>query len=137
MPMVAWDDAYCVGVSEFDEHHQRLVELLNGAYDSFTSGHSTDAIEAILEELFDYATYHFTAEEAWLKEQGYPDLESHCAEHARFAAQIREIAREHAPDETVRLMEVLTFLNEWLIDHILESDAEYGRFMGTLPESRR
>lgn len=131
MPYVEWDASFLLGIQEFDEHHKHLVDLLNRAYDDFQSGTHLDDIDAILEEMLEYATYHFAAEERWMKGCGYPGTEKHCTEHADFTRKVVEMARNGSPDKLMLIMEVMAFLNYWLVDHILKTDAEYGQFVRT------
>ncbi len=67
MPIIEWNEQFVLGVPEFDEHHQHLVMLLNKTYDDFINGASKETLSLILDELIDYATYHFAAEEHWMK----------------------------------------------------------------------
>ena len=34
-------------------------------------------------------------------------------------------------NKNLLMLEVITFLNNWLIEHILKVDAEYGRYIAT------
>ena len=132
MPIVTWDDSFLLNIPQFDEHHRHLVKLLNHAYDSFTSGESADTVDYILDELFDYAAYHFSAEESWMKQHDYPLLTGHAAEHNLFTVKVLEMLKEPHHDVTFRLLEVMSFLNDWLTSHILETDVEYVRFVKTV-----
>ena len=131
MPFVVWDDRFALGVKQFDEDHQVLVGLLNRAYDDFDNGATHEGVDSILEELVDYATYHFAAEELWMQKQSYPKLDVHRAEHEGFTKRVVEMLGSY-PHNNKLLMEVMTFLNNWLVNHILKSDAEYGRYNAAL-----
>ena len=131
MPFVVWDDRFAVGVKQFDEDHQVLVGLLNRAYDDFDNGATHESVDSILEELVDYATYHFAAEEQWMQKQLYPRLDEHRAEHDRFSKRVVEMLGSY-PHNNKLLIKVMIFLNNWLINHILNSDAGYGRYNATL-----
>jgi hemerythrin len=127
MPIIVWDDSFTLGVQQFDEHHQHLVGLLNRAYDDFTAGAGPESVDSLLDELVDYATYHFAAEEHWMCEHSYPKLEEHRAEHDRFSARVVEMLKSDRIDRSSLLLEVLTFLNNWLVNHILQVDTEYAQ----------
>lgn len=133
MPYVEWDPSFLLGVQEFDEHHQHLVALLNRAYDDFKQGARLEDVDAILEELVDYTTYHFAAEERWMHKYGYPETEKHRAEHAKFSQKVTEMMRSEESDRMMILLEIMAFLNYWIVDHILQTDAEYGQFIHTHP----
>ena len=128
MPIIEWDTRLEIGISSFDEHHKHLVSILNSTYDALICEAPADIVGDFLAELFDYAGYHFVAEESWMKAVGFPRVQEHVEEHNRFTQRLVELAREYRVRESSISLEVLTFLKEWLIGHILISDADYGRF---------
>jgi len=123
-----WLDVYELGVEEFDEHHKRLVHLLNLTYDGVITGAGHEELEAVLDELIDYATYHFAAEEHWMKVHEYPGLPEHSEEHERFCKRVVEVQVDFHKGKNNLGIEVMQFLNTWLINHILKTDVEYARF---------
>lgn len=129
MPVFEWNSSFEVGVQQFDSHHQHLVGLLNKVYDDFTSGAPSENVGIILDELIDYATYHFTAEESWMKETRFPQIEQHSWEHEMFSKRVIEIQKDFHKGNQRLTLEVLTFLKNWLTNHILKSDSEYSRFI--------
>jgi hemerythrin len=137
MPLLEWDKGFELGIEQFDEHHKHLVALLNKTYDDFTCGANHEALEEVLDELADYATYHFSAEETWMGVHEYPDLGRHREEHNRFSGRVAEIRKDFQNGRANLSLEVLTFLRNWLIDHILEKDADYGRFVKGLANDKQ
>jgi len=137
MPLIEWSSRFELGVMEFDEHHKHFVSLLNKIHDYVTTGASYDSLEAVLEELADYATYHFAAEVYWMRVYKYPDLKQHQKEHERFSTRVAEIQKEFYGGKTELSHDVLAFLKNWLSYHILNTDAEYGRFAMGLPHNKR
>jgi hemerythrin len=128
MSIFVWDESFELGIEQFDEHHRHLVGLLNKTYDDFTAGTSHESLESTLDELIDYATYHFAAEEHWMKEHRYPDLRQHLDEHERFSRRVVEIQKDYHGRKVKLSLEVLSFLKNWLSNHILKTDAAYGKF---------
>ncbi|MDD2852308.1 MAG: bacteriohemerythrin [Desulfuromonadaceae bacterium] len=132
MSFFEWNKNFELGIEQFDEHHRHLVDLLNEAYDNFICKADHETLGAIIDKLFDYATYHFTLEEQWMALNGYEGLTQHREEHAGFSRRIIEIQNDFCNGRTHVLLEVLTFLKNWLSDHILVTDASYGRFAAKL-----
>jgi len=128
MPFIEWLTSFELGIPEFDEHHKRLVQLLDMTYDGITCGADQEELGAVLDELIDYATHHFAAEELWMTTHHYPLLTEHHKEHEIFRAKILEIQNDFHKGRNDLGIEVLQFLNSWVTDHILTIDAEYGRF---------
>jgi hemerythrin len=123
-----WLPGFELGITEFDEHHKHLVYLLNMTYDGVTCGAEYEELEAVLDELVDYATYHFAAEEHWMTVNNYPRLPEHSNEHERFCTWVAGVQKDFHNGKSNLGIEVLQFLNSWLTEHILKTDAEYARF---------
>jgi hemerythrin len=128
MSFLEWNTSFELGIKEFDEHHKQLVHLLNEAYGNFLGEANHETLEDVLDKLIDYATYHFTAEEHWMGLHGYPGLQKHREEHNLLSRTVVEIQFDFNKDRKHLSIEVLVFLKEWLSNHILQTDADYGRF---------
>ncbi|OGU15508.1 MAG: hypothetical protein A2076_12620 [Geobacteraceae bacterium GWC2_53_11] len=129
MPFVEWDTSFNTGITQFDEHHQHLVDLLNKTYDDYILGAPDDAFGAVLTGLIEYAGYHFDAEASWMREHSYPKLTEHLREHDSFVLKATRFQQDFQNGNVSISLDVLTFLKTWLKHHILESDADYGRFI--------
>lgn len=127
----SWDDSYLTGISKIDQHHHHLFALLNKAYADFIGKSPTQDIVTLIDELIDYTSYHFAAEEQWMEESGFPDFKTHKKEHDRFSKQVLEIYKESPKNEQDLLLETLSLVHGWLSLHIAQVDAEFGRFMAT------
>lgn len=109
-----------------DEQHKKLIAMINRLHGALKKGHARMEIRTILEELTAYTVEHFTAEEAFMAGTNYPDLERHKEIHRQFVAKVVDAKqRWQAGDEKV-IHEVLRLLKEWLPQHILVTDKEYG-----------
>ena len=131
MPLLQWDTAFELGIEQFDEHHKHLVMLLNEVYDDFTGGGNAERLGIVLDRLLDYAVYHFMAEEEAMAVSGYPKLARHRKEHRKFTANVLKLKEDFRNGKALLLNEVLAFLRNWLTDHILHADADFGRFVAT------
>ena len=103
--------------------------LLNKAYADFIRKYPTQDIAVLIDELIDYTSYHFTAEEQLMEESGYPAFETHKKEHDRFSKLVLEIYKKSPKDEQDLLLETLSLVHGWLSLHIAQVDAEFGRFL--------
>jgi hemerythrin len=129
MAIFEWQDRLLTGVQEIDDHHRHLVGLLNTTYRDFLRHAHPDLLSKVFEELVDYATYHFAAEEALMLKGGYPGLLQHKEEHDQFSGNVLEMHRNFLEKQKPFFLEILTFLQTWLESHILKSDGEFGRFL--------
>ena len=124
-----WKDFYVIGITNIDEHHQHLFLLLNTLHDDFISKKKDQDLSTLFDDLVDYATYHFSAEEYWMEESSYPGLAQHANEHALFVRRVSEMLKDYHQGTAKISLEILTFLHGWLTTHILQSDAEFGCFI--------
>ena len=122
MSLVEWDEELVLGIELIDSHHRHLVELLNKAHDSYLFGMKAGELEVIFNELVDYAKYHFAAEEALMKTYGYPETETHMAEHQAFIMQVVEMRKAQSSDKLASYLNITDFLLAWLITHIKNID---------------
>jgi hemerythrin len=125
MPFMQWDTSFELGIKEFDDHHKHLVHLLNLTYDAITLGAGRVEIGTVLNELVDYSVYHFAAEEQWMIDRKYPGLPEHVAEHVQFVKWIFKTQEDFLIGNMRVGRDVMEFLNTWLTDHILVTDAGY------------
>lgn len=132
MPIMEWNDGFLLGIQEVDGHHEHLVALLNSTFDEYKEKVSLENLKIILDEMIDYAFYHFVCEERLMAESAYHGLAAHKAEHQVFTQRVIEIQKNFAQGINVSL-EILTFLKDWVIEHILTTDAKYGKFLAALP----
>ena len=129
MAILEWEKRFELGVNHFDEDHKRLVALLNEVYDNINDGVAHDALGAVIVELIDYATYHFAAEENSMASNGYAGLQLHREEHVKFCHMVVAFQHDFNDGNTDFSFDILSFLGNWLFDHILHTDAEYCQFV--------
>lgn len=129
MPTFRWSDRYSIGIPQLDEHHQHLFTLLRKTYDDFINKAPYQDLDVLLDELIDYATFHISAEEQCMLEAGFPDLEKQKMEHDLFFLKITEMCKSYHNGRKHLLVEILSFLHNWITTHILHLDTKFGCFI--------
>jgi len=82
-----------------------------------------DKIAHLIEELKDYTAYHFNAEEEYMKSINYKRIFSQKISHDDFIKKLNDIDLEHVDENQEQaILDILQFLNDWLVDHIFHSD---------------
>lgn len=120
-----WNENFNTGVAKIDEQHRRLVELLNSLASHVAYQSDLPAINSIIDQLADYAVYHFQTEEAiWHRYLPEDLLETqHKKVHHSFIETVVRLKSEQARKPALKMVEeILSFLTRWLAAHILESD---------------
>jgi len=125
MELFPWKDEYSVEVAEIDEEHKKLVDLTNQLYSAMKQGKSKDVIDKILRGLADYTVEHFSDEEGLMKKAGYAGLEEHQKVHQEFVAKVETFIKDFESGKLLLSIEILSFLRDWLIQHIMGTDRKY------------
>lgn len=132
-PAIHWSDELATGVEEIDSQHRYLINAINDAREALIEHHDLTRIGPITKDLLAYAIFHFETEEDLMREYGYdreavPDAAAHHQEHRDFSARviaIRDALNEGLP---VAAEDLIDFLENWLIGHIMQTDQKFGAF---------
>lgn len=126
MPLMVWNDRLSVGVELFDNDHKKLVQMLNDLYDLLAGERGPDTLGEVLDGLVEYIQVHFKHEEDYFYRTGYPQADTHCHEHANMVLWVGEIRKRYYEGQVFGLsLSALSFLRDWLFDHIMGSDRQY------------
>ncbi len=125
MPIFKWHKKYSVSDEELDDHHRELFDIFNRLYDNCMRADSIDCIAPILKELTSYSDYHFSAEERYMAARGYADLGCHREMHRFFSQKLQEIGTADETFDSAPTRELIVFLGNWLLHHVLEEDRKY------------
>lgn len=117
---------YFTGIDFIDEEHAKLFAIANEAYDLLTNQFIPDKFDYIMEvvnDLREYTKYHFHHEEEYMLSVGYKRILSQKVEHADFIEKLDGLNMESVDEnQKEALLELLDFLNTWLVEHILKKD---------------
>ncbi len=123
---ITWLPAYSVGNETLDRQHRQLLKLCNLATDCMESNsqESRGDFHLILNDLATYTQTHFQTEEAILRQHGYPELETHRAEHLAYQIRLTDFLLEATQGKIDRTA-LYQYLSAWWREHILNSDMQY------------
>ena len=131
MPIITWNDDLSVGIVEIDGQHQKLVQMINDLHDAMRDGKSKTVLGGLIESLAGYATTHFATEEGYFDQYGYPEASAHKREHAGFVQKVSDFKAGFDEGRLMLSMDVMTFLKDWLVNHIKGTDKLYTAFFQT------
>ena len=126
--LVTYTPELSVGVKEFDEHHKVLFSLINNLSSAMSKGSGEKEVVHIVKELVDYTDWHFKAEEKAFKEHNYPGAAQHIKIHNSMLNTARKLLDDTEAGKTVLTTELLEFLQDWILEHIMGTDKEYSYF---------
>ena len=128
------DPKYSIGIDKMDAQHARWIQLIEefravGSENLLEQTGITAATHA-LEELLKYTASHFASEETLLAAHQYPDLEAHKKGHGELVATLTRLLDEmRAHKVTSTPLKLNLFVTVWLMEHIMQEDDKYARFI--------
>lgn len=121
-----WKKEFSVNVKILDEQHKELFNALDNLYHSILEGRGKEVLPKTFEQLDKYTTEHFATEEKYFNEFNYEGAADHVAKHTEFKNDVAEI-KSKAGDRDFNALELLVFLENWFINHILDTDKKYSK----------
>lgn len=122
MPLMTWGPSLAVGVKEIDDQHQVLVKLANELNDAMRDGKGKEALGKILTELVSYTRKHFATEERLMDQYKYAQSAVHKQQHKELVQTVSGLVAKFEKGDAALTTEVMNFLREWLMKHILNTD---------------
>jgi hemerythrin len=125
-----WNKNFITGISDVDEQHQGLVDLINAFGDHVAAGDMSSAeLSDIVDRLRNYARFHFREEETLMEAGGIDPraLEAHRHAHQKFCDEVEYIAAQVTRIGKKESRHVLEYLVHWLGYHILGIDQSMAR----------
>lgn len=125
MALFEWKDSYSVGIESIDEDHKGLINIINELFDAVSHGKAKEHLSGVLAKLIDYTKIHFKREETYFEKTNYPLLEEHKQQHDAFIVRINNLQKDFDKMNLTISVELLKFLTDWLVNHILSVDRKY------------
>ena len=121
-----WNSAFETGITRIDIQHKVIVKVLNELYNVVIINKEEEKIDEILNELVQYTICHFGEEEKIFDKYNYIDKKEHQLIHSKFKKELEDIISKRKDNSIA--VELISFLKDWLIDHIMNTDQEYVKF---------
>lgn len=122
---VMWTSKLDLGISSIDRQHRQLVNYINDLYTAMKNNRTNRELESIVKKLRDYTASHFADEEKIFNASSYPAKNEHKKIHEKFVAKIDEVEQSLKNGTATVSMDLLTFLKDWLLNHIAGTDTTY------------
>jgi hemerythrin len=123
-----WRAEYNTNIREVDADHHELLSRANELHEAICNGQPGEILEDTLVFLIEYTMNHFAREETLMRENGYPEFETHRRKHHDLTEKVQDMKRRIQAGEMEMNMEFLDFLKEWVINHILTEDRKMTPF---------
>jgi hemerythrin len=131
---IEWADTMATGIATIDRQHRFLIDTLKQANEKLLQDGNDALLAETAKVLLSYALTHFETEEALMQRYGYEaacpeDAHAHVAQHRDFSRRVVALRDQLREGREVSRIEVLTFLNHWLRNHVLGIDQRLGAFL--------
>lgn len=133
MSKMFWDATLSVRNEKLDAQHKTWFKLLNSLHDAMLHDTAEDLASRkmeCLQAMLEYARSHFVAEEAYMREHGFPDVGAHIQLHQRFIDHATSLEKDLQAGRVILGTGVIRFMQEWVSDHIATEDRKYADFIG-------
>lgn len=128
VPRFIWRDEYALEIDDMDGEHKILIDKINylaEKIEEVNGGTNAKVIEAFT-DLANFTIEHFSDEEKFMASFHYPQIEGHKEIHKRLIKTVLDF-KEKIVNADYDPMELMNFLNDWLVSHILNVDMKYSR----------
>ncbi len=131
MSRMKWDESLLIGVGTIDEQHKQWIERLGDVQVAIEEIRGMPQIANTLDFLVDYTRFHFSTEEKFMSDTGYPGLEDHRAKHEELQGTLDSLVEDFRDDGVTEKLSRATgtFLGNWLRDHIRVVDQAFAAFL--------
>lgn len=127
MSLFIWKPEYSVNDTVLDGHHQQLFALLNAVYENVMNSPEIECVLPEIDQLSTYTKYHFSSEEAYMKEMLYAGISEHIEAHRDFTRAVEELRTNYHDNDLESAKSLIIVLGEWLLGHVLKEDMKYVR----------
>jgi hemerythrin len=126
MAFLDWSDNYLTGIAKIDSDHRNLFLIINVLHDHVHDSEKSAEVFPVLAALGEYVTKHFNSEEQIMRNANYPGYNDHVQVHRAIAIRVQTyIDQCNNTSSDVDMDDLLRFLKDWLVNHVLESDMAY------------
>jgi hemerythrin len=118
--IIAWSEAFDVGIPEIDNQHRELIETFNRLVDTLHSKEGQVLPLVIMNELTGKVKVHADYEEKLMRSSGHPGTDAHAEEHRGFIRDIEDLSQRMLTTGKPELLHgSLKILGQRLVDHTL------------------
>jgi len=130
MKKMQWNDSLFIGIEQIDNQHRKWMEHFNNAVEAIAAKQTQTQISKTLGFLMDYTEVHFSTEEKYMTELGYPSLQEHKGKHNELRTTLANLVKDFEDEGvTSSLADAIdSFLGNWLVQHIHEVDKKFAAF---------
>jgi len=129
--LIQWSSALGAGIIWMDYQHQTLIEKINALYTAILEKKGEALIAEMTAFLDEYVQSHFSLEEKYMGEFGYPERYEHFEAHDQFRKNLQDLKTLKGAKGELVAESLCYDLFEWFKNHIKTTDKKLGIFLKT------
>ncbi|HQD51301.1 MAG TPA: bacteriohemerythrin [Defluviitaleaceae bacterium] len=131
---IKWTPNLSVGVDHIDEQHQVWFEKANELFEAGKQQRAKEYINQMIDFLDEYTKYHFSDEEKYMAEIGYPELDAQKKAHASFINDLAKLKKDYneGGGNLLVIINANKMIINWLTNHIKTMDKKIGEYAKNL-----
>ena len=126
-----WLPTYSIKIDAIDEQHKKWLGIMNNLFHAFKNKGDKEEILKVLKEMKKYTIFHFGIEERYFTQFNYVEAGNHKKLHTEFVAKLEKFQMDYENDSRTLTMEMMTFMQNWLINHIVKEDVKYAKLFSS------
>ena len=135
---IIWRKGMSVGNSLIDHDHHFMINFINTVELILQDPVDKEMLMEVIEQLHEYSIGHFRREESIQRKIGYPQSINHKNSHSTLLSDLEKLKKEIKETKSEaeildRSTEIIAFLRNWLINHVLNEDMKLKPFLKKLP----
>lgn len=125
--LIHWTPDLSVGIDAIDEDHKTFFIMANILLTAIhDNAPELDTIcQSAIAILHEYVNGHFLREERAMEKSGYPEAQSHRAQHDAFKAQVLKLADAYQGGDKDAAKRIAELVLNWVRVHIVKVDKRY------------
>lgn len=122
---IAWKDEYDLGIESIDLQHRMLIGIINSLTEAIERNDPAYGVAQAIDEMRAYAEEHLAYEEKLFDQCAFAEADAHREEHDVFRETLGEFRARAETTGPIVAIELLGYLEAWLLKHILVTDRKY------------
>lgn len=128
-PLIEWLPNLMTGIGVIDSQHKGIAAILDEIREGINEGQGQKAESQGFAKLIESTIEHFRTEESLMEEHDYHGKDHHARIHVMLIGMLEYYLEKYHKDQNASNADLLSFLRDWLIEHILIDDKPFGDFL--------
>jgi hemerythrin len=125
---IQWGGEFEINHERIDSEHKIFLGLISDMNKEINGGCEPQRIKRLLNEVTEYAKFHFVSEENIMEEIAYSELEAHRISHRRLLSKLSDIAYDLSQQQ-IDYFSLVEFLFEWFANHTAIEDKKIALYI--------